>query len=128
VWITKATLCDDASGMVCDFDLVKGVIGTWIEENWDHTVLVGDDDTDLMDFCYDQARKQMGKRPYIFSGPPTVENIAMELATISQKLLDAIPRGVLNSVSAFLKVCEVTVRETPTCSATYSVDEDSEEL
>jgi hypothetical protein len=55
----------------------------------------------------------MGKPAYLMDAPPTVENIAMELATHVRRLLE--PLGIT--------VSEIRVWETPNCSATWRAPE-----
>lgn len=100
----------DAIGRVIDFSLLKEKIGSWIDENWDHTTIVFEEDTVTI-----AALKSMPsyKPPYITSWNPTAENMAeFLLTTICPLLLDK--TGVT--------VTKVRVYETPNCYAEASHD------
>lgn len=97
----------DDVGRVIDFGAVKQVVGAWIDENWDHTTLVNQRDGRLLRFVEDDHVSYGKRRPYVFPGEPTAENIAAELAQVAQRLLD--PHGIT--------VTRVRVYETPNCYA-----------
>ena len=44
--ITCAAPTLDALGRVVDFGVIKQRVGTWIDENWDHTAILAAHDTD----------------------------------------------------------------------------------
>jgi 6-pyruvoyltetrahydropterin/6-carboxytetrahydropterin synthase len=96
----------DPLGRVVDFGRVKEIVGTWIDDNWDHTTLANEEDAVLISFVEDQG---LGRNVYTFEGEPTAENIALALLQISQSLLDA--AGVR------VRVERVRVHETPNCWA-----------
>ncbi len=96
----------DAVGRVVDFGVVKERVGTWIDQHWDHTTLVNGEDTDLLDFTLAEAAH--GKRkPFVFPGEPTAENIARVLLATARQLLN----------EGTLRVTSVRVWETPTSYA-----------
>lgn len=96
----------DSVGRVIDFGVVKAVVGTWVDDNWDHTTIVNKDDTSLLDWCKQESAQ--GKRPpWAMDGEPTAENIASTLMQIANSLLHG--SGV--------RVVEVKVWETPNCYA-----------
>lgn len=97
----------DFCGRVVDFGVVKEKLGGWIDENWDHTTLVGRDDVHLYKFCVDDVVKGK-RRPFIIHGEPTAENIAARLLAVAQELLEK-DHGI--------KVVSVEIFETPNCSA-----------
>ena len=96
----------DGCGRIIDFGVVREKVGGWIDDNWDHTTLVNRDDVGLLAFA--TADHMRGKRrPYVFEGEPTAENIATHLLAIARTLLEG--TGVA--------VTAVEVFETPNCSA-----------
>lgn len=96
----------DSVGRVVDFGVVKERVGTWIDENWDHTTLVNSDDEMLRRFC--ERDEESGKRaPYVFMSEPTAENIA--------RVLFALATGMLEDAN--VDVVRVRVYETPSCWA-----------
>lgn len=100
----KATIVIEADeldklGMVCHFDQLKEKIGTWIEENLDHRMLLAEGDP-LTKLLHEQ-----GERVVTLAGNPTAENIA-------KMLFD-------ETKAAGLPVSEVEIWESPTSKATY---------
>jgi 6-pyruvoyltetrahydropterin/6-carboxytetrahydropterin synthase len=108
--ITCAAPALDVVGRVVDFGLIREVVGGWVDLTWDHTTIVGSEDDVLGRFCEEERRTMGHRQPYVIRGEPTAENIALELLALSQSLLDAVKSGIT--------VMEVTVYETPNCSAT----------
>lgn len=97
----------DEVGRVIDFGAVKQLVGSWVDEHWDHNALLRHDDPLLADPV--QAVRLCGRQPYVMSGNPTAENIAQELFRIASALLPA-----------QLKVVRVRIWETPNCCADYT--------
>lgn len=111
----------DKLGRVIDFGVLKGVVGEWIDRNWDHNFLLHKDDPLNKAICQlnkldsiqheavDWSELVFGpKLPFIMpEGNPTAENIAAELAGISATLL--LPFDIT--------VVGVMIHETPNCSA-----------
>ncbi len=96
----------DDCGRIIDFGVVRERVGTWIDDNWDHTTLVNRADYSLVAFT--SMDELNGKRKaYVFDGEPTAENIATNLLAIARTLLEG--TGVT--------VTAVEVFETPNCSA-----------
>ncbi len=105
----------DSLGRVIDFSAVKSLVGEWIDEHWDHNILLHAQDPllDLNVVGGDAVRKVFGdKEPYVmhFGANPTAENIAKELFIVSKSLL---PNN--------LELLNVRIWETPNCAADYSV-------
>jgi 6-pyruvoyl-tetrahydropterin synthase len=92
----------DQYGFVVDFDEVKKV-KQWVDENWDHAMLVSYDDEKMIRFLTDNAQKH-----YALKGNPTVENMCIELMAKASNLL--------NTERVF--VSKVVIYETPTSCAT----------
>ena len=115
----------DTLGRVIDFSVLKEKVGNWIDEHWDHNVILHKDDPLLMLNVVGQVPAKelhprtyeiqfvdmpdvfMGKEPYILSGNPTAENMAWELFHIAFSLM----------VQYHIKVVHIRLYETPNCWA-----------
>ena len=97
--ITVETAALDALGMVIDFSVMKRVIGAWIDEHIDHTMLLHRDDPVI------PALRQLGERFRVLDVNPTAENIA-------RLIYD-------HAVEEGFPVTEVTLWETENSFATY---------
>lgn len=103
--VAEAPSLDDI-GRVIDFSVLKSRIGGWLDDNWDHTVILFNEDLDTL-----KAMRWIPKKKEPFSAPwnPTAENMAHYLLeTVCPRELEG--TGVT--------VTEVTVWETPNCKAT----------
>lgn len=81
----------DDLGRVIDFGVLKSVIGAWIDNNWDHTMLLHEDDP-LLTMCHsiDPSYTVFGPRaPFVMPDKmnPTAENMALVLLSKSRLLL-----------------------------------------
>lgn len=112
----------DKNGMVMDFADVKKRIGEWIDAQWDHNIVLHNDDP-LAKLWYDAGNTsipQLGadqsqaifqnKMPYMLSDNPTAEIMAKYLFLIICELIQKVP---------FVSVTSVVIRETEKCSASY---------
>ncbi len=68
--ITVETPSLDALGMVVDFSQMKKILGSWIDDTLDHTMLLHKDDPIVPVFA------AKGERHYVMDVNPTAENIA----------------------------------------------------
>jgi 6-pyruvoyltetrahydropterin/6-carboxytetrahydropterin synthase len=93
----------DGRNMVCDFSDIKRIVKGWIDEKIDHQMILRHDDPLVTPL------RELGEPIFIVQSNPTVEHIA--------RLIFDYARG------QSLPVVRVTVWETPTSFATYSVDE-----
>ena len=106
----------DNLGRVIDFGVVKELIGKWIDDNWDHNILLHPDDPLLSIAGSEEVIKEViygGREPYLMcvdgvNVNPTAENMAKVLFRESNLLL---PSGI--------EVVRVRVWETPNCFAEY---------
>ncbi len=73
VTVSSETL--DEMGMVVDFADLKDIIAGWVNENFDHNVILHEADRQLGDFIY----RQTGQIVYYLNVNPTAENIALHL-------------------------------------------------
>jgi 6-pyruvoyltetrahydropterin/6-carboxytetrahydropterin synthase len=124
----------DNLGRVIDFGKVKEIIGRWIDDNWDHNILLHQNDpllkaiaiidrqhertspvTDLQKrLLVSKATVEIiGRKPYVMPNlmNPTAENIAEVLA---HKCIE-----LLGGEAAPLRVVKVRIYETPNCYADY---------
>jgi 6-pyruvoyltetrahydropterin/6-carboxytetrahydropterin synthase len=123
----------DTLGRVADFGWMKDIIGGWIDDNWDHNMILNPDDplaklwteNEFDVFSFDDGLEHKlrdifgSKKPYLmpmhpvtstFDGGmnPTAENMA-------RVLWDVITPGLPEHV----KLVRVTLWETPNCKAEY---------
>lgn len=90
----------DSLGRVVDFGELKTVIKGWIDENFDHNVILNQDDTELGSF----VAQYTGQKVYYLNSNPTAENIALHLKS------DIIP--TLFSKTSF-EISKIKLFETP---------------
>lgn len=95
----------DSLGRVIDFSVIKEKIGSWIDDNWDHAMLINVKDPDLSTF----HSLDGGKKIYECGYNPTAENIAKDLYHWSNDLL----RGT------GVKVTKIKLWETSNCYVEY---------
>ena len=86
-----------------DFGVIKQRVGTWIDENWDHTAILMKDDPDPAAAVIAESNARNGRPVYWLDVHPTAENIAQELGRIARELLS--DTGV--------EVCKIRIWETP---------------
>lgn len=101
--ITLEAASLDRLGMVLDFTDIKRVIQKWIDDEFDHRMILQRDDPAI------EPLLKMGEPLVLIDQNPTAENIAKLIADY------ALEQG--------LPVVEVRLWETPHCSATYRVTE-----
>lgn len=91
----------DALGRVIDFSVIKSTLCEWLEEHWDHRMLIWDRDPSL------PALQVIDPRVLAVPFNPTAENMALHLLNkIGPELL---PPGI--------RLVRVVVDETRKCSA-----------
>lgn len=124
----------DSVSRVVDFGVVKKLVGGWIDDNWDHNILLNSQDPLLKFLAVADARgrgtkvPELGqidhathspvsyevfaaKKPYLFKDKnPTAEVMAEELYSVSRQLL----------AGPGLLVRSVVVWETPNCCAQFT--------
>jgi 6-pyruvoyltetrahydropterin/6-carboxytetrahydropterin synthase len=98
VLILESEKLDDL-GMVADFGILRTRVGTWIDANLDHRMILHRDDPAL------PALLELGEPVLVVDFNPTAENLA-------RLVFDA-------ARNAGLPVRQVDFWETPTCKATY---------
>lgn len=105
--------------MVADFGILKKLIGDWINERWDHNILLSSDDPLAKLWHTGTVDVFQGKLPFIFpsDNQPTAEVMAYYLAYIVQALIQS---GT--EPGRLLSCIHVRVYETPNCWADWRVD------
>lgn len=98
----------DALGRVIDFGDIKDLIGYWIDDNWDHNMILNDQDP----LAFADPSIFGERKPYLLPHNPTAEILAKELGKVVEILL-------LMRYQKQLWLKRVHLFETPNCSATY---------
>ena len=97
----------DEVGRVVDFGEVRRLVGGWVDDHWDHNLLLNPADPLLCVVGFgDHHGREAFEMPV---GNPTAENMAECLYHIASSLL--FPKG--------LTVVKVRMWETPSCYADY---------
>lgn len=102
----------DTLGRIVDFGEIKATLGAWIDQHWDHTMIICDQDPMLEAF---KADLHAFKPPYITEWNPTAENMASFLLAKASSLLK----------DTYLTITSVIVWETPNCKAEATKHENS---
>jgi 6-pyruvoyltetrahydropterin/6-carboxytetrahydropterin synthase len=89
----------DELGMVADFQVIRDKLGTWIDDELDHRMILQAGDPAL------PALRDLGEPVVVVEFSPTAENLARHIFE--------------RALEARLPVVEVSLWETPTCQATY---------
>lgn len=99
----------DGIGRIIDFSVIKEVVGGWLNEHWDHNMIIWEKDPNL-----EHLLKCDGlKKPFITTFNPTAENMAnFLLKEICPKLLK--DSGVV--------VTMIRLYETTNCYVEVSLD------
>lgn len=66
----------DSVGRIIDFSVLKEKVGTWIDENWDHTFIMNSADDILMPI---KDQMSVNKEVFVCDFNPTAENLATYL-------------------------------------------------
>jgi 6-pyruvoyltetrahydropterin/6-carboxytetrahydropterin synthase len=75
VWVYFRSTQDKLNdlGMVVDFGDIKNGIGKWIDDNWDHALILNEKDTELVNYL------PLHFKQYVMPYNPTAENMAIYL-------------------------------------------------
>ncbi len=100
--VTAESETTDNLGMVVDFGQMKLIIQKWINENFDHSLILHRQDKEIGDKISDWT----GQKIYYMDNNPTAENIALHLKlVILPKLF----------TSSFFVIIKLKLFETPNC-------------
>jgi len=100
--VTVASESLNHLGMVVDFSDMKTIIKNWIDDNFDHSLILHNDDK----YIGDQIVNWTGQQIYYMQHNPTAENIALHLK------LEILP--ILFSGTSF-QIEKLKLFETPNC-------------
>jgi len=89
----------NALGMVVDFGDVKTRVKDWIEDHWDHRMILQNDDPLI------ELLREQGEPVFVLDAPTTAENLAAHLFKVAR--------------DAGLPVAAVRFWETPNSAASY---------
>lgn len=114
----------DGIGRVVDFNVLKTIVGGWIDTYWDHNILLHPNDPilEMCDIFGSEAKRSIfgRKLPYIMPvGNPTAENMVKTLATNAQALLSRLS----GEHGSLYKVEAVRLYETPNCWADWKAND-----
>ena len=104
----------DSVGRVIDFSVIKRLVGGWIDENWDHNIILNTEDPLLNLPMKLNGAIFARKEPAVVTFNPTAENMAKSLYNLSKRLLRQ--HGV--------NVVSIKLWETPNCFAIYEPEEE----
>lgn len=94
----------DDLGRVVDFGIIKTLLGGWIDDNWDHTLVLYDKDKPLGQSISEHTNQVI----YYMPSNPTAENMAEYLLNeICPKLFSDYP----------ITCTHIRLHETPNCYA-----------
>ncbi len=97
----------DAVGRVIDFSAIKSLLCEWLEQNWDHKMLMWDMDP------LSRYVKDIDNTVVIVPFNPTAENMAAHLVkVVGPQLLDDLE----------IQLYKVEFEETCKCSATFELE------
>lgn len=117
IWIHASPLNKlDSVGRVIDFSVIKSVVGNWVDENWDHTMILFKEDLKTIELV---SKAPSQKSIFILDKNPTAENLASYLLwDICPKLLKG--KGII--------VHKVVFWETENCFVEQALDSSSESV
>lgn len=110
----------DRLGRVIDFSVVKLVVGSWLDNHWDHAMILNRRDPVLQSYRSDPVFRS--QRHYAVPFNPTAENLGAYLLVLGNALLEAY---AVETKTPAVRMTTVTVYETPNCHAV--VDRESAE-
>ena len=103
----------DAVGRVMDFSVIKAKLCVWLEENWDHKMLLWEKDPFLSWVYWDTPLDVLDPTVVKLPFNPTAENIAEHLVTV------VAPRELAGTGC---KLISAEVEETRKCAAEYHLE------
>lgn len=93
----------DRIGRVIDFSVIKSVLGGWLDEHWDHGMLLQEGDP-MIRLCESEGTKH-----FVLVTPPTAEEMSAFLFILAANLLRP----------HLVNVVKLRLYETPNCWAEY---------
>lgn len=101
----------DPVGRVIDFGVLKGTLGAWLDEHWDHAFVYCQEDTQLAEVF---SGPVSGLRHFAMPYNPTAENMA-------RYLLEEV--GPIQLQGTGVRLVKVVLWETENCYAEVSLTE-----
>lgn len=111
----------DSVGRVIDFSFLKNLLGGWIDDNWDHNIILNSQDSLL---AYRHCRDVFTREPYVLQNiNPTAENMVRYLWNVFTKLIwtDSFIMSLSTGKESPIKLHTLRLWETPNCYAELSV-------
>jgi 6-pyruvoyltetrahydropterin/6-carboxytetrahydropterin synthase len=105
----------DNVGRIIDFGAIKHILGSWIEKNWDHNVILSKADEALGNQITSITKQNI----YYLPCNPTAENLAYHLM---QEICPALFK------QHNVKCKKIKLYETPNCFAENDDTQDADEL
>jgi len=105
VHITAEAESLDRIGRVVDFSVLKGEVGSWIEQQWDHGFLLWEKDREAIETL--KGFMNGGQKLFIFPDNPTAENLASYILRLGNDVM----------ADKRIRIVKVVVWETPNCYA-----------
>lgn len=99
----------DSVGRIIDFGEIKSLFGTWLDENWDHRMLIFKDDPMAKELV------ALDKTVVLLPFNPTAENFA-------RYLMHEVQAQVTKGKKPLWQLSEVTFYETPNCKVTLTMN------
>jgi 6-pyruvoyltetrahydropterin/6-carboxytetrahydropterin synthase len=103
----------DGVGRVVDFSCIKDVIGNWIDEQWDHGMILHQDDPNAHAIATANLGGVGRQKLYLMAVNPTAENMAAHLLQVGNQLFERAHYSV--------RVVKVVLWETENCFAEVTV-------
>lgn len=100
--ITIAARDTDELGMVADFGLIKDLAKGWVDENFDHSLILHQNDKEIGQ----KIESHTGQKVYYLQNNPTAENIALHLKNMIFSKLFESQKFFITNIKLF---------ETPNC-------------
>lgn len=114
----------DDVGRVVDFGVVKSIVGNWLDQNWDHGMILSNKDPVSLlytDKYYHQSKLHgmqpsplYGMKYFLLPCNPTAENLAGYLHTVANQLMKEKNTGI--------QITNIVCWETPNCLAIAESD------
>lgn len=99
----------DEVGRVVDFSCIKQRVGGWIDQYWDHGMILAEGDVELIELMrgVGGVACSAGQKLYVMTNNPTAENMAEHLLLIARGLVTDLP----------IEITKVVIWETENCYA-----------
>jgi len=111
VFITGPEL--DEVGRMIDFASIKSLVGNWLDDNWDHGMIIWEKDPKAFLWNREDGCGHLADQKHFFLPTnPTAENLSHYLKDVAQQ--------IITRIHSELKVVRITCEETENCAAICS--------